>query len=159
MSPENGNDDQKETDESAAHLAGISDQQMEAYRQKILACFGLATGAPQAPSNASELGQILVEHRRWIRSVIDANGSLVGTRANLRGASLRGARLAGTDLRGADLQRADLTGADLQGCNLAMADLSHANLTGALLKGSVLTGTKLNGADLSAVDLSDVIRA
>ena len=65
---------------------------------------------------ASELKEILDQHRLWI----DGKG---GSRADLTGANLIGA----------NLNRADLWGANLSG-----ADLNCANLTGAILSGAIL---------------------
>ena len=144
--------------ESQAHLAGFNELQIEAYKQKILACFNHPTEIPTRPTSIEDLAKILSEHQRWIRSALDPNVSLSGNRAILCGASLRGAKLAGTDLRGANLSRADLSGADLQGCNLGLADLSHANFTGALMSGAILKGAVLTGADLTSVDMNETIQ-
>ncbi len=70
---------------------------------------------------ASELKEILDQHRLWI----DGKG---GSRADLTGANLIGA----------NLNRADLWGANLWGANLSGADLNCANLTGAILSGAIL---------------------
>ena len=70
---------------------------------------------------ASELKEILDQHRLWI----DGKG---GSRADLTGANLIGA----------NLNRADLWGANLSGADLSGADLNCANLTGAILSGAIL---------------------
>ena len=145
------------SERSEAHLAGISDQVLDTYGKKIISCFILSKNANHLPTTLDNLAGILAEHGRWVRSALNPNATLTGSRAILQGASLRGAALAGFDLRGADLRRADLAGADLQGCNLAMADLSHANLTGALLHGAILTGALTIGTDFSEVDMHGVL--
>ena len=68
---------------------------------------------------ASELNEILKQHRVWI----DGKG---GSRADLKGADLRGADLTGANLTGADLRGADLTGAILTGAYLEGAYLHGA---------------------------------
>jgi uncharacterized protein YjbI with pentapeptide repeats len=82
---------------------------------------------------ASELNEILKQHRVWI----DGKG---GSRADLKGADLRGADLTGANLSGANLTGANLTGAILHGANLYGADLTGAILTGAYLEGAYLHG-------------------
>jgi len=86
---------------------------------------------------ASELNQILDQHKLWIA----AKG---GSRADLKDADLRGA-----NLEDADLWHANLKGADLRGANLEDADLRYAHLTGANLGGANLTGANLTGANLT----------
>jgi hypothetical protein len=85
---------------------------------------------------ASELNEILKQHRVWI----DGKG---GSRADLKGADLRGSDLTGANLMDANLYDANLTGANLSGANLIRANLTHANLTRANLSGANLRGANL----------------
>ena len=73
---------------------------------------------------ASELKEILDQHKLWI----ETNG-VQGQRANLRGANLTRANLYCANLRGANLEHANLYCANLQG-----ADLQGADLTGTILE-------------------------
>ena len=82
---------------------------------------------------ASELNQILDQHRLW-----NQTDGVQGERANLYGAILYGANLNGANLRGANLKNADLNCA-----NLSYADLRGANLNGANLNGANLTNAIL----------------
>ena len=95
---------------------------------------------------ASELKEILDQHKLWI----ETNG-VQGQRANLRGANLTHAYLRGAYLRGAYLRGANLTRASLHGANL-----THANLTGANLGGANLTHAYLSGA-IGLPDISWII--
>ena len=100
---------------------------------------------------ASELNQILDQHKLWI----DGKG---GKRANLGGEDLYGANLTGAILWGANLSRANLrganlTGANLWGANLIDASFFYGNLGGANLGGANLEYAKLTGADLTGADL------
>jgi hypothetical protein len=70
---------------------------------------------------ASELNEILKQHRVWI----DGKG---GSRANLYGADLWDANLRDANLRGAILWGANLACANLSGANLERADLTGAIL-------------------------------
>jgi hypothetical protein len=72
---------------------------------------------------ASELKEILDQHKLWI----ETNG-VQGTRADLHSANLTGA-----NLTGANLYCAEFRGANLEGANLRGAYLHRANLTGAIL--------------------------
>jgi Pentapeptide repeats (8 copies) len=109
--------------------------------------------------DASELKEILKQHKLWI----ETNGRQ-GERADLEGANLQGANLQGANLEGANLQGANLTGAELNGAilwgailwgaNLACANLACANLTGANLKGASLSYANLYDADLTGADLT-----
>jgi hypothetical protein len=120
---------------------------------------------------ASELKEILEQHKLWI----ETNG-VQGQRADLRGANLiganlkdaylegallnyailQGANLGGTDLGGADLQGANLGGTDLGGAYLGFANLRDAYLGGAYLGGAYLGGATLEGADLTGAILPDI---
>ena len=82
---------------------------------------------------ASELNQILDQHRLW-----NQTDGVQGERASLYGAILYGANLEGAHLRGANLKNADLNCA-----NLSYADLRGANLNGANLNGANLTNAIL----------------
>jgi len=82
---------------------------------------------------ASELKEILDQHKLWL-----STSGQGGQRANLSGA---------------DLYCADLTGADLRDADLRDADLNRANLEGAYLRGAYLRGAYLEGADLYCADL------
>ena len=109
---------------------------------------------------ASELKEILDQHRLWI----ETNG-VQGERADLRvanlyaanleGANLTGANLTGADLEGADLESARLHGANLNCANLNCANLGGANLEGANLEGANLTRAKLWSASLHGAYLRD----
>ena len=92
---------------------------------------------------ASELKEILDQHKLWL----DTSGQ-GGKRANLRGANLRGA-----NLRDANLYRANLRGAILEGAILGGADLTGAYLSGAYLSGADLENANLRGADLTGANL------
>lgn len=83
---------------------------------------------------ATELQNILAEHKLWLET-----GVKQGARANLEGANLVGANLTGANLRGANLENAyleyaNLWDADLTGANLVGADLTGADLTGTILE-------------------------
>jgi len=97
---------------------------------------------------ASELKEILGQHKLWI----ETNGKQ-GERAKLQGADLRGANLEFANLTGAILTGANLTGATLEGATLTHADLWDANLVGATLMGANLRGANLTGADLTGANL------
>ena len=84
---------------------------------------------------ATELKNILDQHRLWIES-----SCKLGTRA---------------DLTDADLTDADLTEADLKYANLMNATLTNANLTGAYLKYATLTGANLTNANLTNATLTE----
>ena len=109
--------------------------------------------------DASELKEILDQHKLWV----ETNG-MQGERANLRCANLRCANLGGANLGGANLSDADLTGASLRGAslrvanltraNLTRANLTRANLTCAILENANLQGANLEGADLEEADLT-----
>ena len=99
---------------------------------------------------ASELQEILDQHRLWL----ETNG-VQGKLANLEGADLRGADLRGADLRGADLRFANLTRANLYRADLRFANLTRANLAGANLRGANLRGANLKDAILP--DISWII--
>ncbi len=64
---------------------------------------------------ASELKEILEQHKFWIET-----NALKGQRANLEGANLEGANLEGANLEGAYLEGANLEGAYLWGANLGV---------------------------------------
>ena len=105
---------------------------------------------------ASELKEILDQHKLWL----ETNG-VQGERADLSRAYLRGADLSRAYLRGANLNRADLwdanlSDASLTGANLGYANLWYANLTKANLTGANLTGAYLEGAYLSNAILPDI---
>ena len=119
---------------------------------------------------ASELKEILDQHRLWIQSngaegqranlgYADFTGAnLIGANlmnASLSGADLRYANLSGADLGGANLEGANLWGADLNGASLHSADLNGANLKDADLRGANLYCANLKGANLSGADLKD----
>ena len=121
---------------------------------------------------ASELKEILDQHRLWIQSngaegqranlgYADFTGAnLIGANlmnASLSGADLRYANLSGADLGGANLEGANLWGADLNGASLHSANLVNANLTRANLTGANLTGANLTGADLDSANLTNAI--
>jgi len=111
---------------------------------------------------ASELKEILDQHRLWIETNV-LKGQRANLRdanlrdANLRDANLRDANLTGANLRGADLHGASLRGADLRDANLEGANLLDANLTGANLTGANLTGANLTGANLRDANLTGAI--
>ena len=109
---------------------------------------------------ASELNQILDQHRLWLYGKGGKCANLTDAslnRADLMGANLRDANLTGADLYcaslgGAKFSDADLTGADLTGTNLTKADLRNANLNGVNL-----TRANLSGADLHCAYLHGTI--
>ena len=94
---------------------------------------------------ASELKEILEQHKLWIKT----NGA-EGKHANLTGANLEGANLEGANLEGAYLE-----GAYLWYANLTHANLTHANLTRASLYGANLYGANLEDADFTDADLTN----
>jgi hypothetical protein len=105
---------------------------------------------------ASELKEILDQHKLWL----ETNG-VQGERADLTRAYLRDANLNRADLRGANLSGADfwcanLSDASLTGANLTYANLGYANLTKANLTGANLTGAYLSDAYLSNAILPDI---
>ena len=100
--------------------------------------------------DASELKEILDQHKLWV----ETNG-MQGERANLRCANLRCANLGGANLGGANLSDADLTGASLRGASLRVANLTRANLTRANLTCAILENANLQGANLEGADLEE----
>ncbi|MEI6598527.1 MAG: pentapeptide repeat-containing protein [bacterium] len=110
---------------------------------------------------ASELKEILEQHKLWIKT----NGA-EGKRANLVGANLTGAYLERANLERANLEdvsfinvnlyNANLHGANLRDANLSDADLNCAKLSYADLRGANLRGANLNGPDLSNAILPDI---
>ena len=109
---------------------------------------------------ASELNQILDQHRLWINGKGGKCADLTGANlinANLSGADLKDANLINANLSGADLINADLFGANLGGANLGGADLEGANLYRASLTGANLRGANLWRADLYRADLTNAI--
>jgi hypothetical protein len=114
---------------------------------------------------ASELNQILDQHRLWLYGKGGKCTNLTGAnlnRADLMGENLRDANLTGADLYcanlgGAKFSDADLTGADLTGTNLTKADLRNANLNGVNLTRANLSGADLHYAYLhGTIGLPDV---
>ena len=120
---------------------------------------------------ASELNQILDQHRLWLDGkggkcanleyanlqyanlqYAYLNGAYLNgaylNGARLNGAFLYDASLEGTNLECANLRGAKLEGADLEYANLQGADLRVANLRGANLKDAILRGAVLSGAYL-----------
>jgi Pentapeptide repeats (8 copies) len=97
---------------------------------------------------ASELKEILGQHKLWI----ETNGKQ-GERADLEGANLQGADLEGANLESAILWGANLTDAYLGGANLTVANLKGAILCGANLTGAILAGANLHGANLTDAKL------
>jgi hypothetical protein len=104
---------------------------------------------------ASELNQILDQHKLWLDGKGGSCADLIG--ANLRDANLEGANLTRANLTDADLTDADLFGANLQGANLTDADLTDAYLVGANLQGANLTDANLSGAILTGANLTNTI--
>ena len=105
---------------------------------------------------ASELKEILEQHKLWLE-----NNGVQGERADLtcayiRGANLNRADLSGANLSGADLWDANLSDASLTAANLWYANLGYANLTKANLTGANLTGAYLSDAYLSNAILPDI---
>ena len=103
---------------------------------------------------ASELNQILDQHRLWL----DGKGGVCAdlTDADLIDAYLRDADLTGAKLHAANLTGANLTVANLTVANLTGANLTVANLTGANLEYANLTGAYLGGAILTGAILPDI---
>jgi len=81
---------------------------------------------------ASELKEILEQHRLWI----ETNG-VQGQYANLSDADLTFANLTGANLSDANLRRANLTDANLRRANLNGANLNGASLWDANLWGAI----------------------
>ena len=100
---------------------------------------------------ASELKEILDQHKLWL----ETNG-VQGERADLHGANLHGANLYDANLGGANLVNANLNGANLVNANLNGANLTGANLSGANLICAYLTGASLEGANLTKAILPDI---
>ena len=99
---------------------------------------------------ASELKEILEQHKLWIET-----NKAEGKRANLRDANLYGANLRDANLYGADLYHANLWGADLRDANLYHANLWFADLRDANLYHANLTGADLGRANLKVANLRD----
>ena len=97
--------------------------------------------------SASQLAEILSEHRKWLAG----DG---GTRAYLHGSDLSGSDLSGSNLSGSNLRRSDLSDSNLSGSNLSGSDLSDSNLSGSNLSHSDLSGSDLRYSDLRYSDLS-----
>lgn len=104
--------------------------------------------------------QILIEHKRWLRS--DGKD---GKQANLENADLSGtklykaelkmARLRGAILEHAELEEANLDAADLRGANLTEARLESAFLKSANLQSAILEGANLEGVSLFEANLKN----
>ena len=106
---------------------------------------------------ASELKEILDQHKLWV-STKGKQGSRANlTHANLRGASLSYAILTRADLRSANLTGANLTGANLTGANLGGAYLERAYLERAYLERAYLERANLQGAYLGGANLTNTI--
>jgi len=99
-----------------------------------------------------DIQQAVDRHADWIESVINPRSTIVGGRANFRGAELSGYNLAGVDLRGANFSGCTLRGTVLSGANLNGANFSGAVLTGADLRGAKLRRANLDGTDLRGAD-------
>ncbi|MGA3316612.1 MAG: toll/interleukin-1 receptor domain-containing protein [Candidatus Korobacteraceae bacterium] len=76
-------------------------------------------------------------------------GTLIVSKANLRGAQLSRANLWGTQLR-----RANLSGADLREAQLRLTDFRGAQLNGANFGKAFFSEVDLRGADLSETDFA-----
>ena len=100
---------------------------------------------------ASELKEILEQHKLWIET-----NKAQGKRANLKDANLVDANLGGAYLERANLIGANLRKANLKDANLTGADLTVANLSGANLTGADLTRAFLRGANLTNTILPDI---
>ena len=103
---------------------------------------------------ASELNQILAQHKLWASSNGEQGSRANLTHANLPGAYLNGVILTRADLRSAKLIDAKLTGADLYGANLENTNLTNANLQEADLEDTNLTFVNLTGANLVRANLA-----
>lgn len=111
-----------------------------------------------------ELQQILIDHKKWLKSdgKIGARACLQHTdlsHAKLFRVDLRRAKLWGSNLEYADLREANLSETDLEKCNLQHADLSSVILTRAYLRDAKLQESNLDdarfeGANIRGVDLS-----
>ena len=95
---------------------------------------------------ASELKEILDQHKLWIESE-GKQGAVARllrenlVRANLTDANLRNVILNGSNITDADIRNANLTKADIRNTNLNGANLTGANLSGADLHNAYLHGT------------------
>ena len=97
--------------------------------------------------SASQLAEILSEHRKWLAG----DG---GTRAYLHGSDLSGSDLSGSNLSGSNLRRSDLSDSNLSGSNLSDSDLSDSDLRYSDLRYSDLSRSDLRRSNLSDSDLS-----
>lgn len=107
-----------------------------------------------ASMTSSRLGQLLDEHREWLKVVeADKKEELW---LKLAGANLTGVTFPeNADLTRIDLSGADLTCARLFRVKLVKARLGYAKLTSAYLVGARLIGADLGGADLTNANLQD----
>ena len=103
---------------------------------------------------ASELNQILAQHKLWASSNGEQGSRANLTHANLPGAYLNGVILTRADLRSANLRGADLIGADFYDANLENTNLTNANLQEAELEDTNLTFVNLTGANLVRANLA-----
>jgi hypothetical protein len=110
-------------------------------------------GLREQNMEASELKEILDQHRLWIETTGAQGKRAILRGANLKGANLNGAYLYVANLAGAYLWDANLKDANLIGANLIDAILTGANLTGAYLQGANLRGADLEGAILRGANL------
>ena len=101
--------------------------------------------SPDEHSLSVDIAKVLLDHRKWVKSV-----GREGKRADLRGADLRDANLSG-----AYLMRADLSGANLSGAYLMRADLSGADLSGARLLWRHQFETRLSPEQLASATIVD----
>ena len=100
---------------------------------------------PPKAVTATELEELLGQHREWLESK-----GHTGERASFHRALLPDAHL-----RGADFCQAILQGAELQNANLYRADLNQANLQGTSLQRCRLREATLEGAQLMEANLQE----
>jgi uncharacterized protein YjbI with pentapeptide repeats len=102
----------------------------------------------QSPSilAASDLREILDQHRDWLDSSGETGIQADFSRKNLEGADLIDARLQSALLNKAILRRADLMLADLRGANMLQANLEETSLLGTQFQQANLQAAVFHGA-------------
>jgi len=96
------------------------------------------------PVSASQLAEILNEHKRWLAG--DGGRQADLRYSNLSGSDLRDSNLRDSDLRYSNLSGSDLSGSDLRGSDLRDSDLRDSNLRGSNLSYSDLSRSILSGS-------------
>ena len=104
------------------------------------------------------LGNILVEHQKWLETAGKEGTKTDLSEAHLKGlnfyrANLRQSRIEDSELSEACLEDADLSGASLVRTMLTKAVMTNANLSGAILTGAELVEANLINAKLAGANL------